>query len=413
MNEAPVFRELQAVILVGGRGTRLGNLTETTPKPLIEVGGKPFLAHLIANLVRHGFRDIVLLAGYRADQLVALAGRSAEFGARITCIIEPEPAGTAGALLHARDRLAPEFLLLNGDSLLDLNYLDLRLPTLGASGLIGRVALRPVADASRYGTVALAGERITAFAERPPGPGPGLINGGIYWLDRAVLDAIGPGFCSLERDVLPRLASAGQLAGRAYDGYFIDIGIPADLARAQTEVPRQMRRPAVFLDRDGVLNVDSGYVHRPADIVWIDGAKDLVRQLNDAGALVFVVTNQAGVARGFYTEADVQALHAWMQMELQAVGAHVDAWRYCPYHPDGTVERYRKAHDWRKPAPGMLRDLLQSWDVDSSRSLMIGDKSIDVEAAIAAGLPGHQFKGGSLLEFARPRLPSLQPREAA
>ncbi|NJM34843.1 MAG: HAD-IIIA family hydrolase [Rhodomicrobium sp.] len=390
---------MQAVILVGGRGTRLGAVTESCPKPLVDVGGRPFLDTLITDLVRHGFTDILLLAGYLAEQIQALEARAPALKCRIRCIVEPEPAGTAGALVHAREHLAEQFLLLNGDSLFDFNALDLCLPPLKPTQTLGRAALRRMADTGRYGRVALCGARITGFAEKAGG-GSGLINGGVYWLDRTILDWIGTLPASLETDVLPRLARAGMLAGKSYDGFFIDIGIPEDLARAQTLVPQQMRRPAVFLDRDGVLNADTGYPHRPAEIDWTDGAHEAVKYFNDLGYYVFVVTNQAGVAHGYYDEDAVRHLHRWMNAELMKAGAHVDDWRYCPYHPDAHVASYRAPHPWRKPGAGMLLDLMRVWRIDAGRSLMIGDRDTDMKAARNAGVAGHLFTGGSLADFA-------------
>lgn len=212
---------MQAVILVGGRGTRLGAVTDVCPKPLVDVGGRPFLDYLIAELVRHGFTDILLLAGYLADQLKALEARAAGLGCRIRCLVEPSPAGTGGALMQARDHLAEQFLLLNDDSLFAINYLDLCLPPAGLADAVGAVALRRMADTGRYGRVELSGAAITDFAEKGAG-GAGLINGGIYWLRRSVLDWIDTVPASLEQDVLPRLARAGRLTGKSYDGFFIE-----------------------------------------------------------------------------------------------------------------------------------------------------------------------------------------------
>jgi D-glycero-D-manno-heptose 1,7-bisphosphate phosphatase len=159
------------------------------------------------------------------------------------------------------------------------------------------------------------------------------------------------------------------------------------------------RRPAAFLDRDGVLNADSGYPHRPDQIVWIPGAHQAVKAFNDAGYLVFVVTNQSGVGHGLYDEDAVQRLHRWMNAELAKSGAHVDDWRYCPFHPEARLPAYRAAHPWRKPGAGMLLDLMRHWPVDAGRSLLIGDRGSDLEAARNADIPGHLFGGGSLSDF--------------
>jgi D-glycero-D-manno-heptose 1,7-bisphosphate phosphatase len=160
----------------------------------------------------------------------------------------------------------------------------------------------------------------------------------------------------------------------------------------------------VFLDRDGVLNRDIGYVHRPDQIVWIDGAMDAVRACNDADALVFVISNQAGVAQGYYEESAVKALHEWMAQQLARVGAHVDAFEFCPHHETAAVARYRRPCWRRKPEPGMILDLLDRWPVERARSLLVGDKSSDIAAGEAAGIRSFLFPGGNLHQFLGPLL---------
>lgn len=159
-------------------------------------------------------------------------------------------------------------------------------------------------------------------------------------------------------------------------------------------------RPALFLDRDGVLNEDRGYVHRWDDFTWISGARETIAAFNAAGWIVIVVTNQSGIGRGYYSEDDMQALHARMNHELGEAGARVDAIYFCPEHPDAPLERYRHPDPpGRKPNPGMILQALSEWPIDRERSLLIGDKPSDVEAATRAGIRGLLFEGGDLREF--------------
>jgi D-glycero-D-manno-heptose 1,7-bisphosphate phosphatase len=158
-------------------------------------------------------------------------------------------------------------------------------------------------------------------------------------------------------------------------------------------------RPAVFLDRDGTLNQDIGYVHRIADFRWFPGAVNAIRRLNESGYYVFIVTNQSGVARGIYDETAIHDLHRWMGEELRAAGAHIDDMRYCPHHPRGSIAAYRVACSCRKPAAGMLLDLMSVWPVIREASIMIGDKQSDAAAGRAAGIASAIVPAGSLEHF--------------
>jgi D,D-heptose 1,7-bisphosphate phosphatase len=400
----------QAAILIGGKGTRLGDAVQSTPKPLLEVCGRPFVEHVMLNLRRFGFDSFVLLAGYQSDLVQERYSTGSAFAKElrgdIRIVIEPTPMGTGGALKYAEDYLQDEFLLLNGDSIFDFNYLDLcncvrdREP----DTWLGRIALLPVENASRYGFVELDGANIAAFREKPLEPESGLINSGVYWLKSEVLDFISDTPCSLEQDVFPRLVAEGRLVGRTYHGFFIDIGIPEDLQRARDHLLEYLKKPAAFLDRDGTLNHDDGYTYKVEEFQWFDGAKEAIKKLNDSGYLVFIVTNQAGIARGYYDSAAVDKLHNWMQLELSGLGAHFDDIRYCPHHPEGTVSELSIVCDCRKPSAGMLRNLIEKWSPLISRSFMLGDSDKDVQAGKEVGLLSKKIPPSSILSEVEMRL---------
>ena len=397
----------QCAVLVGGLGTRLGALTATTPKPILPCGDRPFLGWLLREFVRYGVTDFLLLTGHLSAEIERTAAdiqAALPRPATITLSEEPIRAGTGGAVFHARDRLDERFLLCNGDSLFDFNLANLLADAAAdPAEVVGRIVLRQLADASRFGVVDYRDGRVTAFRERPaPGTG-GTINGGIYLFNRSLIDHLRPA-CSLEADVMPGLAEAGKLRGTLGEGYFRDIGVPDDFAAAQIEIPALLHRKALFLDRDGVINHDHGYVGSRDRFEWIDGALDAIRYATRAGWHVFIVTNQSGVARGLYDEAAVHDLLDWIGDQARAHGGTIDDARFCPFHPDGTIETYRQVHPWRKPLPGMLLDLIRCWELDPNRSVMIGDQDTDMRAAAAAGLEGHLFGDGNLLHFLRPIL---------
>ena len=400
----------QCAILVGGLGTRMGQLTADTPKPLLDCGGRPFLAWILRELSRFGIEEVVLLAGYKSERIDKFCRHVSAWLPKplsIKVSVEPSRAGTGGAVWYARDLLEDTFLLINGDSWIDTNLARFLAAAGAAPEAAGCVLLHAMEDCTRYGTVELQGNSITAFREKASVRAPGLINGGIYVLDKSALSMLSPN-CSMELDILPALAAKELLTGHVLDGDFIDIGVPADYARAGEQLPRRLMRPAVFFDRDGVLNEDLGWVGNKDRFQWIPGAREAVRFVNDAGFHALVVTNQAGVARGFYSEAAIESLHRHMVQDLQAEGATIDDFRYCPFHPAGVMEIYRRDSSWRKPAPGMILDLLAHWGVEGRRSILVGDKESDIEAARAAGVKGYFYPGGNLLEFVEPLVTQLR-----
>lgn len=390
----------QLVILAGGKGTRLGEHTRTVPKPMMEITEqRVFLDYIIENAARQGFVDILIVAGHLGDQISARYHHARCKDANISVFVEPDARGTAGALTFVSDRLASAFLVTNGDTFFDINFRALASNLEGSPHLDAAIALRTIEDVGRYGSVeANMDGVVTEFREKDESRlgQQGVINGGVYAIRHRALSTISAYPASIETDLFPYLVKAGTLGSVRAEGYFIDIGLPETLERARIELPLR-RRAALFLDRDGVLNRDIHHLHRREDWQWIDGAREAIRAANDAGRAVVVITNQAGIGHGKYRECDAVSLHAWMQEELHAFGAFVDAVYHCPYHPDAVGEAYRiKVPFDRKPEPAMLLRAARQHHLDLSRSLFVGDQSSDASAADAAGVSFLYFHGGNL-----------------
>ncbi len=319
---------------------------------------------------------------------------------RITCSREEQPAGTGGALYHARKHLAERFLVCNGDSWFDFNLARLLADAVTDPGeTIGRIALRRLDDATRYGVVETDGDRVTSFRERDQRSQPGIINAGVYLFDQRVLDAVTP-VCSLEREVMPALASCGILRGTVADGYFIDIGIPADLTRAQIELPARLLRRALFLSLNVLAKFDVESVG--TRFAFTPGALTAIRAASDAGWHVFVGTNQSEMANGPHHQLEPEVAHLCARIAdaVRTEGGTIDDLRCCPAQSAGLSETSRRDGIPCKPGPGMLLELLARWQVDPARCLLIGDRPSDFSAAATTGIRVHLFPGGDLSEFA-------------
>lgn len=271
----------QAAILCGGLGSRLGPLTTRTPKPLLPVGGTSFLQNLIQEISRYGVDRFVLLAAHHSEQIEDFAStlpRTLGRAITVEVSVEPDRAGTGGALFHARERLDDQFFLFNGDSMLDvpIERLAALLRDPNASGAL---ALRHVPMAGRYGVVQLDNHTITSFGDHAPAEEPALINGGVYVFRRALIDRLASQG-SLEQDLLPVVAREGGLRGLPCDGFFLDIGVPEDYERAQTLVPDALRRRALFINGSCLFKPNGD---------WTPGAYEAVALANRNDYYVFVL----------------------------------------------------------------------------------------------------------------------------
>jgi histidinol-phosphate phosphatase family protein len=372
-------RPRQAVILAGGRGTRLRPLTDTRPKAMVEFHGKPFLGYLLEMLRDQGFERILLLLGYLPEVIIEHFGDGSRLGVRIDYDVTHPDDLTAHRVKVARDRLDDTFLLMYCD-----NYWPMRFDRMWARYVeLGAPAMTTVygnADGySRDSVIDGDDGFVRVFDRERTTPGLRGVEISYAILDKATVLPLLPDHQELfEKAVYPTLAERHQLAAYWSDHRYYSVGGHARLPLTEEFLAR---RPAVILDRDGVLNrrpPRAEYVRRPEEFEWLPGALDALRRLRDEGYRVLVVSNQAGIARGALTEEDLSRVTARMLGEAAAAGGHIDAVYHCPHGWDSRC-------DCRKPRPGMLLRAQRDWHLDLTRTYFIGDDERDAQAADAAG----------------------------
>jgi D,D-heptose 1,7-bisphosphate phosphatase len=390
----------RAVIMAGGLGTRLRCVAQDIPKPLVPVAGVPVLERQIACLARQGVTDITLTVGYLAERITSYFGDGARLGVRIRYVREETPMGTAGALYYMKDFLTEDFLLLNGDVLFDADigrFAEYH----KSCGALATLFAHPNYHPYDSGLLRVdENSMVTGWLhkEDPRGDYRNLVNAGLHMLSPDILRCFdAPAKRDLDRDILKPLVGTGRLAAYISPEYVLDMGTPERLRRAEADVASgkverrnlSRRQKAVFLDRDGTINVSKGFVAEPDALDLMEGTAEGIRRVNQSEYLAIVVTNQPVVARGQCTEEDLRRIHDRMERLLGEKGAYVDDIYYCPHHPDGgypgEVRALKRVCDCRKPAPGMLLRAAEKYNIDLPKSYMVGDSDRDMGAGEAAG----------------------------
>jgi len=373
-------RPTQTVIVAGGRGSRLRPLTDTKPKPMIEFHGKPFLGYLLELLREQGFERVLMLLGYLPGVIQAYCGNGSPWGLAIDYAISAVEDDTGRRLKLAASHLDPTFFLVYCDNYWPMSFARMweRYLATRASAMLTVYENR---DHYTKDNVQLNGKgRIVRYDKDRTQPGLSGVEIGYAVLRRSVVEALPDSNCCFERVVYPRLAAQQKLWAFVTGHRYYSVSSPERLALTEEFLTR---RPAVILDRDGVLNKRpprAEYVRSWADWEWLPGARESLRLFHEAGVRVMVVSNQAGIARGAMTEADVAAIHAQMQREAQEAGGRIDAIYYCPHGWDDGCA-------CRKPNPGLLFQAQRDFHLDLSRTPFFGDDERDGQAAEAAGCP--------------------------
>ena len=392
---------MKAVILAGGKGTRLGNLTRDIPKPMIPLLGKPLLEYHVELLRDYGITQIWILVNYLKDSIIQHFGNGAAWNVSIQYYEEPEPLGTTGGIKAIESHLTKDFLVLYGDVLVNMDLqrlLDFHASQQADATLVLHPNDHPhdsdLVELNQY-------KRITAFHPKPHPKDQyfrNLVNAGLYVLSPKILNALPAGVArDFGRDIFPSLVSTYYLAGYNTTEYLKDMGTPERLKKVEADLlsGRVDRRSykhwqkAIFLDRDGVLNDDTEFIHRAEDLILYPDVPDAIRKINQSDYSCFVVTNQSVVARNLCSEEYLRVIHNKLETDLGQYGAWLDDIYYCPHHPDKGYPdenpKYKIDCNCRKPKPGMLIQAAADYHIDLSKSWMIGDNERDIEAGHAAG----------------------------
>jgi mannose-1-phosphate guanylyltransferase / phosphomannomutase len=393
---------MQAVILAGGKGTRMGDLTREIPKPLLPLAGKSILEYQIDLAKRYGHNDIILLTGYQGRKISDYFGKGSKWGVSIRYHQETVPLGTGGALRAIEEMLDDSFLVLYGDIVINMD-LDWLAAFHRRKKTCATLVVHP--NSHPYDSDLLEmdhNDYITAFHRKPHEPGRcyrNLVNAGVYLFSREMLNAIPVGtFSDLGKDIFPQLINTPMaLTGYNTAEYLVDVGTPERLKMVETDIVsgktarfnRENARRAVFLDRDGVINEERDHITTSEQLNLLPGVIDAIKKINRSEYLAVIITNQPMIAKGFATEGDLERIHAKLETLLGAEKAYVDRIYFCPHHPEkgfaGERSELKITCNCRKPSPGMVLRAASDLNIDLKNSYMVGDQTVDVQTGVNAG----------------------------
>ncbi len=392
--------KMQTVIMAGGRGTRIASVNAEVPKPMIKIDGKPILEYQIECLKKQHLTDITLVIGHMGNIIEEYFGNGGRHGVHITYIRETVPLGTAGALYYLKDVITEDFLLINGDILFDAN-LSLFYAAHRKNYSLATIFTHPNSHPYDSGIIVADKEGIvTKWLTKEEGRKwyKNRVNAGLHILAPTLLkqfDRLEEK--DLDRDILKPLAAKRQLSIYDSPEYVKDMGTPDRYYAVEQDVKSgltakrnlSLKQKAIFLDRDGTINRDVGFLKDINDFALLDGVSEAVRLINESGCLAIVLTNQPVIARGEVSWEELTEIHNKMETLLGNEGAYIDDIFCCPHHPDrgyaGERAAYKKVCDCRKPKPGLFLQAAEKYNIDLQNSWMIGDSISDIEAGRNAG----------------------------
>ena len=394
-----------AVIMAGGKGSRLRSITnDEIPKPMVPVDGKPLLEYQVEKLKAYGIKKIVMIVGHLGEKIVDHFKDGKDFGVEIDYIFEKEPLGTAGAFYYLKDKIdAKDFMLVFGDVFFDMDFdrmEDFHFKNSALTTLLAHPNGHPYdSDLIRMDDKG----RVIGFDSKHNVRDywyDNMVNAGMYIINKRLLDLVKePVKTDFEKDILANQVKLGaNIYAYHTPEYVKDVGTVDRINATVEELKSGLiqsknlknKQRAIFLDRDGTMNVSKGFISKADDLELIPGTIDAIKAINKSGALAIVITNQPVIARGECSFEELHNIHNKLKTLLGEKGAFVDDIFYCPHHPDkgfeGEVPELKFDCECRKPKTGMIDEAVKKYNIDLSKSYMVGDSTMDLETARNAGI---------------------------
>lgn len=394
-----------AVIMAGGKGSRLRSITnDEIPKPMVPVDGKPLLEYQVEALKEYGIKKIVMIVGHLGEKIMDHFKDGKDFGVDIDYIVEKDPLGTAGAFYYLKDKTdAKDFLLVFGDVFFDIDFdrmEDFHFKNAALTTLLAHPNGHPY-DSDLIQTD--DNGKVIGFDSKNNVRDywyDNMVNAGMYVINRELLELVGePVKIDFEKDILANQVKNGaNIYAYHSPEYVKDVGTVDRINATVEELKNGLiasknlknRQRAIFLDRDGTMNVSKGFISNADDLELILGTIEAIKAINKSGALAIVITNQPVIARGECSFEELHNIHNKLKTLLGEKGAFVDDIFYCPHHPDkgfeGEVPELKFDCECRKPKTGMIDEAVDKYNIDLSKSYMVGDSTMDLELARNAGV---------------------------